>query len=696
MTVQRLDGCTPTTISNYLKALGLFRIISQQKDGSVRARWNHERLEIDTILDKNEIIDFVQNYYEPSPIVSPWSYNKYQKTKESLKGMIMHGRFRKYKDILSGMSAVEEVFSRLLGAEMSKDTAKDNKPILLQLCRNMLPDDIVPWIDTVSVIDGDKPKFAPIMGRGGNDGNFDIAENFVKQLNSLLAPANSRNGKSKNMLEASLFGGTMTLVGMSMVGHNPDGCTSPVGDQSFKSKSMSNPWDFVLMMEGVVFFAGNLARRQSRGGGKAVFPFTTQASKAGYATATNDEDDLGEIWLPIWNNFATFREIRHVFNEGRVQLEGRQVETGTEFARAITRLGIERGISSFQRIVVVKRKGDAFLYTNSGRIYTTNEPAVHLLNELDKWYNPIQKTSKTPKATGVLKYLVRCYDESILRLCQYQKREHLLSVMSVVGRLDRYSISVDGAKPLKSLTTDWLKSCYDGTPEFRLATSMASIRTIGIPSIRENLEEVMYSQNRWEYKEKSPSYVWNENDYTLPNMVRVVYRRGIDGLRYTSQRIPINGAIPAKMTDVVKFLNGELDMKKIGDLVLPLSIIEIDARNPDYPWKNDICERIDNIPVPEAYALLKIVHSSERLEDIPYDMSMLAMLNAGRFKDAYARASNVLFAHGMRPKSHSKRTGIVNNVSCSDTVKKHLAASLLFSIHRDTRMELVKRFVDNT
>ena len=448
------------------------------------------------------------------------------------------------------------------------------------------------------------------------------------------------------------------------------------------------------MMEGIMFFAGNLSRRQSGRRGKAVFPFTTNASKVGYATSSGDEDDRGEIWLPIWKNFATFREIIHVFNEGRVQLNQKQAETGTEFARAITSLGAERGISSFQRISVVKRKGNAFLYINSGRIYASDEQSIHLLNELDPWYDQINKEGKSSKATISLKRLISEYDETILELCQYKKKEHLLRMLSTIGKLDRYASNVKNARPLQQLTESWLHTCYDESPEFRLAASMASIRrTNKIPSIRANLENVTLNKfDKWEYGKKSPSFVWNESSHLLTNISQTIYRRGIDGLKNYADQIPIDGTIPAKISDIIEFLNGSLNMKKIAELTLPLSIVSINSKT-RYPWANTISERIDNTPIPEAYAVMKIVHSSEPNERIPYDMSVLSMLHARRFDDAYAKAISILVAHEMPPRSYS-RPGGRNNLSCSDTTKNHLMASLLFPIHRDTRREIIERFID--
>ena len=241
MTIQKLDGCIVSTLANYLKTMGAFRIIAEQKDGATLGRWNNDRFEIDTMLDREEIIDFILNRYEPSPLISPWSWNKYQKTKEMISDIIEHDRFRRYKKVLESMDMVETAFCGIHNLKsISKKAIEDDKIDMVRLCRNLLPDEIIPWIDAVCVINNDeRAEFAPIMGTGGNDGNFDIAENFVKQLNALFFP--KKGSKSKEWLESSLYGEPTDLTVLKMVGLNPPAGPSPVGGQGFKSKSISNP-----------------------------------------------------------------------------------------------------------------------------------------------------------------------------------------------------------------------------------------------------------------------------------------------------------------------------------------------------------------------------------------------------------------------------------------------------------------------
>ena len=126
------------------------------------------------------------------------------------------------------------------------------------------------------------------------------------------------------------------------------------------------------------------------------------------------------------------------------------------------------------------------------------------------------------------------------------------------------------------MSSDWLDRCYDGTAEFRLAASIASIKPAsGVGGMRENLENVVQNKyGEWIVQRDSTPCVWKENDDLLRNMNRVLLRRGVDAKIKSADAIPIGATIPARTDDIAEFLEGGLDMKKIGDLVLPLSLAD--------------------------------------------------------------------------------------------------------------------------
>src|SRR5262249_57036507 len=130
----------------------------------------------------------------------------------------------------------------------------------------------------------------------------------------------------------------------------------------FEAASRVNPWDFVLMIEGALLFAGSVARRLgAAGSSRAVFPFTVESVAVGYGSATASEETTdgsrAELWLPLWEDGCIHAEVRHLFAEGRAQVGRRQAKNAVEFALAANLLGVSRGVYSFARYGFLKRNG---------------------------------------------------------------------------------------------------------------------------------------------------------------------------------------------------------------------------------------------------------------------------------------------------------------------------------------------------
>ncbi|MGH8401192.1 MAG: hypothetical protein ACRESU_08835, partial [Gammaproteobacteria bacterium] len=67
-----LEGCTPTPLANYLKALGVLRLLSE-KYPDTRGFWRGDKFVLRTSLDRAGIELFFLDEYAPTPIISPWS-----------------------------------------------------------------------------------------------------------------------------------------------------------------------------------------------------------------------------------------------------------------------------------------------------------------------------------------------------------------------------------------------------------------------------------------------------------------------------------------------------------------------------------------------------------------------------------------------------------------------------------------------
>ena len=103
---------------------------------------------------------------------------------------------------------------------------------------------------------------------------------------------------SKQWLAAALFADTLSNWASRRSANSiPEASAGPTVRKGFEADSRVNPWDFVLMIEGALLFAGSVARRlgaNTRIG--AVFPFCVESVAVGYGSATASEETIR--WLP--------------------------------------------------------------------------------------------------------------------------------------------------------------------------------------------------------------------------------------------------------------------------------------------------------------------------------------------------------------------------------------------------------------
>lgn len=71
--LHHLKGCAPVPLAHYLKALGVLRVVAEQKDTAARGWWHDEHFCLLTTLDAVDLERFFLEDYAPTPFVSPWN-----------------------------------------------------------------------------------------------------------------------------------------------------------------------------------------------------------------------------------------------------------------------------------------------------------------------------------------------------------------------------------------------------------------------------------------------------------------------------------------------------------------------------------------------------------------------------------------------------------------------------------------------
>ena len=703
-----LRGCSPEPLMAYLKALGIFRLVSEQKDSSARAWWRNDSFVMRSSLDRDGLVSFFVDEYRPTPIVSPWN-NRYKTgTRKGDKAgldVIIASSDRRFSEYSSTILQTKEIIKE-----------EDDKERILKRCRTLFSDRALDWIDAVYVLTAARPKYPPLTSNGGTLGTSssgDISMNFAKNLVAALelgSGSKRSSGRSTlNWIEASLYGGTFSALKNPGGQFNPGG-GGPNSTNGFEDDSLVNPWDFVLMIEGALIFGGAPARRlSSESQNKAVFPFTVDMSAAGYSTPTSVEYGSAaraEFWAPLWNRPATLGEIFHVATEGRAQLGRRQASNGTDFVRAISGLGVERGITSFQRFGFLQRTGiDGVFAAAIGRLLIRGQPEANVLFDLDRWLSRLRSQVGGSREPAGLGTVLSRIDGAIFDFCQRGRPQDLQNVLIAVGHAERWLSKSSLRKandrgwsvhPLDSLSRDWLDSTEDPSPEFRLARAMASIlgeRPRGeyeIGPVRENLVPVDISRRSTTWREGSSSFVWTAGT-PLSNMQAVLERRCLEGRMQSLEEIahpPLNAAYSALLVDVAAFLDGDVDVQRMADLALPLSFVSYRARSQPSDFQQNAPFNIS-----AAYAAMKLTLLPGKFFWPQFDVEvkiqmepqMLTMLRAGRVRDAYRVACRRLWASGLKPLSDEP------SIADRSDYGRRLAAALLFPIDRSAHSALAER-----
>jgi CRISPR-associated protein Csx17 len=649
-----LDGCTPEPLMCYLKALGVLRLVSEQKDAEALGYWSDGVFVLETSLDHDGLLKLFRDEYEPTPIVSPWNggsgfYRTWDDTKNAFRNrdavkqvefieQSSLPRLKQYRSVIRVVKEALHEFAREINVrKMSKPERNstllisetrgvldDQYDRLLPFLRSRLPDDALKWFDTVVVLQGGEKRAAPLFISGGNDGNFDFSVTFMDYLQKAFTTPE----KSEDWLRSSLFSVAVSQISGGTAGHlHPGSYDGPNSSVGFSGGGGVNPWDFVFMMEGAVLLAGAVSRRQGAGTvDRAIFPFTVSPSAVGYGSAADTDEtsdaSRAEVWVPLWDQPTACAELIHLFAEGRAQIGRKQARTGIEFARAVAGLGVSRGIAAFTRFGFLRRFGKMFLAAPLGRFAITPHPRIDLLDDLQEWEEGLRRACRDKDKTPS-RYLsvLRNIDQAVFTFASRSQadetgeRSAILDVLRCLGRAER-TISAGAGfrsknfiKPLGGLSRAWLTAANDLSPEFRLARGLVflDLGKKGTGSVRRYLEPVEYNPRfrSWGWGEGGGHVVWGDSEIAR-NLGAVLIRRLMDSEKNGEPFPPLGSPFAVGLAEVAAFIRGEVDEEKLEDLLWGLLLVEREDE-----WESPSREDGE---LPRTYALLKLTMLPGKLE----------------------------------------------------------------------------------
>lgn len=696
--LHHLAGCTPTPLAHYLKAIGILRLVAQQKDPHVRGFWRDEHFCLLTVLNESALEAFFLDEYAPTPFVSPWNkgsgfYAANDKGLAPVEGSKAH-RFEAFRRgifearmQLDSITRADAEVRRLKGQTKSKNgvkptRSKDDADYKTELAaaerefRRLKADLYGPfalawrgphrdWMDAAMVLSSEGvPSWPALLGTGGNDGRLDFTNTAMQRLGDLF-DLKSGNGAAtppaKALLKTALLDVPSAPLLDAAVGQFLPGFAGGAnGTTGPDAGSRVNPWDFVLLLEGAIAFRGQATRRLgARDDMRAAIPFAVVAQAVGHATRGKEKDARGEQWMPLWERPASWQEVSALFGDGRAQLGRSSARGPLEFARAIARLGVARGLTGFVRYGYLERNGQSNLAVPLSRMGVAPHPRARLIDEIGGWLDRLQREANDAPAR--FSACVGSLSDAVFDvLTREAEPTRWQTVLAGIDQVERVQASGTAFKvgPCPTLSPGWLDAAGDDSPEWRLALSLGSAARAykhgrPVDSVRAHSLPIDPKKG-WSYAIGADKRLINDPRLVmtgrgpLGQLTALVERRLVEasqaGIR--SLLLVARYGASARLDDLACFLAGEVDVERL--VALGRALMTIDWKHvqlprlrvysqgdrPDEAWE---ALRLCAIPFP--------VHE----RNIASEPAMFRRLASGDAAGAVEIALRRLRAAGFRP-----------------------------------------------
>lgn len=664
-----LAGCAPTPLAHYLKALGVLRLVSEQRDPEARGVWKADVFHLASKLDSDALVRFVADELEPTPMVSPWNGGSgfYPKDNHAALDAIVAARSPRFARFARAITrAREEVRGR------PERPAGDEKDALLAACSREWDEQALAWL-TASVATGTDgaAKYPALLGTGGNDGRLDFTNNLMQRWVELVdVDTGQSRGAARALVGSALFGTVERGMVSAAIGQfHPGGAGGANAAPTFDADSSFNPWDYVLALEGaLVLRVAALRKLDGNGASLASAPFALRGVAGGYSSATGaDDDGRGEQWMPLWSGASTLAELERLFAEGRMLSGQHRARSALDAARAIAQLGVARGVTEFQRYGFMVRNGLANLAVPTTRVRTRETPApdVRLLDELDQWLDALRRASESshaPKSFDRAARRIQSLAFDIATAMTPSPRdwcallEELGTTEDLFARSARFAVEAH-LRPLPRLSSRWFVAADDGSIELRLAASVASAGApprSGKPDelgpIRAHCIPLDARFDRFaagsEALHDDPRVVWTGGELAA-DLAKIVARRAMESQRAGYDGLALASATHYSLDEVSAFLLGRVDDARISRLARGLMCVKLPPIEPQ-PGRA--------MPLYAIFRLACLDAGAATGGALPKGVSarcdpqLIRLLATGRLEEAARIATARLGAMGLRPK----------------------------------------------
>lgn len=736
LTVHDLTGCAPTPLANYLKALAILRLVSEQADSGARGWWEGERFRLATKLSREELERFFLDDYRPTPILAPWGKGSgfYQHADPALSAIDASNAAR-FGPFRAGIAAARALMDAIQAADAQlravkaratmRGQAKAEKEKIIaseeykrdfgiadRLFKTLKAELILKvgyqwrgehsrWLASVLVVNSEcEAQFPALLGTGGNDGRLDFTNNAMQRLGELFeltaenAPAfPASTGKLRHAIWGSACPKLSNSVGMGQF--LPDTVGGANSGNGADGASFDNAFNYVFVLEGALSLTSSATKRLgTSGSSRAVAPFAVTFGAGGYASRSSADDGArGEQWMPLWAQPCTQSEVAQMFRDGRASVNRKSVRDSLDIARSIAGLGATRGIFAFARYGYIERNGQSNLAIPLGQ-FSVPERANSRLDafaNIDSW---LIKLKRIARDNDALPSVVRCErdisDSALALFGAPDGPENWQRLLIDLGRFDSNLRLGIGAKAgaVPSLSAQWAHYAEDSSTEFRLAQAFAfqAQNWFGDKAVNRMRRHLLPLDRFGHYDAKAAAgAVVIHRRHAIADLSSVVLRRIVDANKADARRFPLQAApgSDSSLADIVGFLHSRVDLDRMLDLACGLMAVDLRAslRGRRKPW-----QPFPDVMPPEPWSAIRLAHLPFELAgglSIPVDPAITRRLMSDDVPGAVELALRRVNAHGIRPAFKS--------AAAAAGTGPLWAASLAFPITQTTAARLLRQ-----
>lgn len=707
MHVHILKGCAPAPLANYLKALGILRLVGEQADAQARGWWEGERFCLLSKLSKEELEAFFLEKYEPTPFFNPWGARSGfysgspEKTARAALTVIEKSKHERLAAFRSAISLVRDVINQGGGEKPEKE----DEPVMLRRLQLRLRGPGLDWMSTVVADLGDRFSKPAIFGTGGNEGSGGYTAAYLGAIletilgdtwKAHIASALWNDGSDRDAWD----GGFQPPAKDGLKKPKKETVAGPF--RQFLPEGEGSPWDLLLAFEGALVIQSGVTRRSNTDQNHFIsspYYFAPRGMGAGSSSEIDEfvlnkgrkNPGRGEQWFPLWGKPSTFAEIQLLFREGRCSSGRRAAKNPLDAVRAICGLGATRGITSFLRYGYLQRDNLATHFAVPlGRILVRENSTARLVDDLSGWLDRLHRAARNKNAPSRLVQAERRMANAVFAALTHDHTSDRWQAI-LLASAEIESLQADGtgieAGPIPALRPDWISAVAEDSAELRLALALGSaaaryLKHKPIDSIRHHFLPLEPGARRFKTADKrlvnDPRVVVSGRG-PLSDLAAIVERRLIEAAQNGERRCRLVAAAGcgARFSDLAQFLSGAVDLDRLFGLARAFMAIKWDQ------WSREHAPIIPaSTGTPEecwlAVRLCCLPFSIDQGHDVPADECIVRLLRSGDAARAIKLARQRLQSVGIRPPIYA---------GTFDTeVARRWTAALAFPIHRSAAL----------